>query len=504
MKKTSMLLMLLLAMTMQSHVLAQSVTIPLMPGWTWFSYPSTDTVDFATAFGSFTPAVGDVIESQYGMAEYIDGAWYGDAQQFYPGYGYLYYSSRNMPVFLTFNVQQPAPQVIVTTAEPTDITINSATCGGSVASGNGDYISVTLRGICWSTNPNPTFNDNYVEAGEGIGSFTLSLTELTIGTMYYVRAFAVTTNGTFYGEQKTLGTRDGVPTLITSDVTDISEFSAFVGGSVTDDGGLLVTDRGVCWSIVPNPTIADMYMSIGEGLGDFSNRIIGLERSTTYYVRSYATNSFTTAYGNQLVFNTLNGWVDLGLPSGILWATSNVGADYPEDYGNYFAWGETEPKDYYDWNTYHFGSNYDKLSKYCNNPIYGIYGFTDNLTILQLCDDAASVNWGEDWRIPTYDEWEELYQNTTQTWTSQNDVNGIMFTASNGNNLFLPAAGVRWYGDLMGAGSDCRYWSSSLDIDSPYRSWGFYFDNDLYMGQCTRYSGCSVRAVRSTPQFNTH
>ena len=187
-----------------------------------------------------------------------------------------------------------------------------------------------------------------------------------------------------------------------------------------------------------------------------------------------------------------------------MWATSNVGADYPEDYGNYFAWGETEPKDYYDWNTYHFGSNYDKLSKYCNNPIYGIYGFTDNLTILQLCDDAASVNWGEDWRIPTYDEWEELYQNTTQTWTSQNDVNGIMFTASNGNNLFLPAAGVRWYGDLMGAGSDCRYWSSSLDIDSPYRSWGFYFDNDLYMGQCTRYSGCSVRAVRSTPQFNTH
>ena len=491
--------MLFLAMTTGSQPLfAQTVTITLNPGWTWISYPRADTLDFDTALGTFTPMEGDAIKSQYGFAMYQEGQWSGSISHFYPGLGYIYRSMRTVPTTISFG--QTVPQVIVTTAEPTDITTNSATCGGNVASSNGDYVSVTLRGICWSTDPNPTFNDNYFEAGEGIGSFIVSMSDLAIGTTYYVRTFAVTANGTYYGEQKPFSTRDGIPTLTTADIIDISEFSAFVGGNITDDGGLPITDRGVCWSITPNPTIVDMYTNLGSGIGEFSGRITGLNRSTTYYVRAYATNSNTTAYGNQFVFSTLDGWVDLGLPSGILWATSNVGADYPEDYGDYFAWGETEPKDTYNWNTYHFGSDYNKLSKYCNNPIYGIYGFTDNLTTLQLSDDAAAANWGEDWRIPTYDEWEELYQNTTQTWTSQNDVNGIMFTASNGNSFFLPAAGIRWNSDLMGAGSDCRYWSSSLDIDGPYCSWGFYFDSDLYMGQCTRNSGCSVRAVRSASQ----
>lgn len=502
MKKLGLLLTLVLIMTMKSHqVFAQSVTITLMPGWNWISYPTMDTLDFETAMGSFTPMVGDIVKSQWGQATYMsNGQWRGTISQFYPGYGYHYKSNRTMLVTVTFTAQQPAPQVIVTTAETTDITTNSATCGGNVFSSNGDYTSVTLKGVCWSTNPNPTFNDNYIEAGEGIGSFTVSMSELTIGTIYYVRAFAVTENGTFYGEQNTFSTKDGIPTLTTTDVTDISEHSAFVGGCVTDDGGLLVTDRGICWSITPNPTIADMCINLSNGIGSFSSRITGLSRNTTYYVRSYATNSLTTAYGNQLVFNTLNGWIDLGLPSGILWAISNIGADYPEDYGDYFAWGETEPKNTYSWNTYHFGSDYNKLSKYCNNPVYGIYGFTDNLTTLQLSDDAAAANWGEDWRMPTYDEWEELYQYTTQTWTTLNDVNGILFTASNGNCIFLPAAGYRMFNETNTTGFHGTYWSSSLDTDGPYNSWGFYFDSDFYMGQGTRYLGKPVRAVRSASQ----
>ena len=202
MKKLGLLLTLVLALTMKSHqVFAQSVTIPLMPGWNWISVPLMDTLDFQTAMGSVTPVDGDIIKSHWGFAAYSNGQWRGTISQFYPGYGYHYKSNRAMPVMLTFNAQQPTPQVIVTTSNPTDITANSATCGGNVASSEGNYVFVISKGICWSTNPNPTFNDNYVEVGNGIGSFTASMTGLTTDTTYYVRAFAVTESGTFFGNE---------------------------------------------------------------------------------------------------------------------------------------------------------------------------------------------------------------------------------------------------------------------------------------------------------------
>ena len=195
-------------------------------------------------------------------------------------------------------------------------------------------------------------------------------------------------------------------------------------------------------------------------------------------------------------------YVDLGLPSGLLWATCNVGANTPEEYGDYFAWGETQPKDIYNWSTYQYCmGDYNTLTKYCNNPNYGYNGFTDNLTILLPEDDAATANWGNGWRMPTEEEWQELYQNTTVTWTQQNGVNGRLITASNGNSLFLPAAGYRWDGGLYDVGSGGYYWSSSLDTDYPSRAWGFrFYSYDYYMSSYNRYCGTSVRAVRSTRQ----
>ena len=187
---------------------------------------------------------------------------------------------------------------------------------------------------------------------------------------------------------------------------------------------------------------------------------------------------------------TYNGhtYVDLGLPSGTLWATCNVGATTPEGYGDYFAWGETEPKDYYYWSTYqHYnGSN---LTKYTGN---------DGLTTLLPEDDAATANWGEGWRMPTQAEFQELLDNTTMTWTTQNGVNGRLFTATNGNSLFLPAAGNRWEGGLGYAGSDGIYWSSSLGSGSPNSAWNLYFRSD-YAYVCGFYYrgyGFSVRPVR--------
>lgn len=196
-------------------------------------------------------------------------------------------------------------------------------------------------------------------------------------------------------------------------------------------------------------------------------------------------------------------YVDLGLPSGTLWATCNVGANMPEGYGDYFAWGETEPKSIYNESTYKYCNNEygNQLTKYCNNTFLGYNGFTDNLTILLPEDDAATANWGSGWCMPTIAQWGELYQNTTHTWTTQNGVNGRLFTASNGNSLFLPATGSRWRDELSRVGARGYYWSSSLYTDYPISAGYFHFrSGDYYVNSDSRSTGYSVRAVRSAGQ----
>lgn len=190
------------------------------------------------------------------------------------------------------------------------------------------------------------------------------------------------------------------------------------------------------------------------------------------------------------------GYEDLGLS--VKWATCNVGANNPEDYGDYFEWGETTTKDTYNWITYKYcnGSS-STLTKYCNNSSYGSNGFTDNKTQLELSDDAARANWGGAWRMPTDAEWTELREQCTWTWTTQNGVYGRKVTSkTNGNSIFLPAAGYRDYSSLIYAGSGGRYWSSSLGTDYPYYAWGVYFDSgDVDRSSGNRYYGRSVRPV---------
>ena len=217
---------------------------------------------------------------------------------------------------------------------------------------------------------------------------------------------------------------------------------------------------------------------------------------------------FPESHAAQVVRNTIKSfqpvevltheYVDLGLPSGLLWATCNVGADASEEYGDYFLWGETQPKDTYNWSTYQYcNGSYNTLTKYCNNSSFGYNGFTDDLTTLLPEDDAATANWGSDWRMPTEEEWQELYNNTTDIWTQQNGVNGRLFTAANGNSLFLPAAGYRSGSSLDYAGSYGRYWSSSLFTDNPiYASVLDFNSGSCYMYLSSRGVGFSVRPVR--------
>ncbi|MBQ6276194.1 MAG: hypothetical protein IJK62_05760, partial [Bacteroidales bacterium] len=191
-------------------------------------------------------------------------------------------------------------------------------------------------------------------------------------------------------------------------------------------------------------------------------------------------------------------YVDLGLPSGTKWATCNVGANSPEDYGDYFAWGETSTKNTYSWATYSLcNGSQNTLTKYCNNSSYGNNGFTDALTTLEASDDAATANWGSAWRMPTKEEFDELKNNCTVTWTTQNGVNGRLFTGPNGNSIFLPAAGYRYDSSLGGAGSYGDYWSSSLSTYYPGCAWHLYFNSGGYgMGNYGgRYCGLSVRPV---------
>lgn len=186
--------------------------------------------------------------------------------------------------------------------------------------------------------------------------------------------------------------------------------------------------------------------------------------------------------------------VDLGLPSGTLWADRNVGADAPEAYGDYFAWGETEPKDYYEWSTYKWcnGSS-SSLTKYCTNSSFGT---VDGKTVLDLEDDAAYVNMGAEWRMPTIAEQDELLNNCTWAWTTQNDVYGSKVTGPNGNSIFLPATGCRLYSVLYNAGSGGIYWPSSVDeFGSNYAYSLHFYSDDFYWNYNLRYYGQSVRAV---------
>ena len=192
-------------------------------------------------------------------------------------------------------------------------------------------------------------------------------------------------------------------------------------------------------------------------------------------------------------------YVDLGLPSGLLWATCNVGADLPEAYGDYFAWAETQPKDYYFWETYQYcmGSS-TTMTKYCNDSAFGYNGFTDDLTTLLPEDDAATANWGDEWRMPTKEEWQELCQYTTHAWTTRNGVNGHLFTGTNGNRLFLPASGYYLRNSIDQVGTQAYYWASSLYTVSPYHAWRLSFNSDGYGVQAgNRLYGRPVRPVRS-------
>ena len=242
-------------------------------------------------------------------------------------------------------------------------------------------------------------------------------------------------------------------------------------------------------------TVAGGASNVTTTISGNTLTVTGIAAGTTsVYVTDGATGA--TAVLNVIVTPVFtpdeHEYVDLGLPSGTLWATCNVGANSPEEYGDYFAWGETEPKSTYYWSTYKWcNGTSSTLTKYCTNSSYGT---VDNKMELETEDDAATANWGEEWRMPTIEQQQELIDNCTWTWTTRNGVNGQLITGPNGNTLFLPAAGGRGAGLLDEPFGS--YWSRTVFTSDPY--YAKYMD--LYSGGLTlyhfnRFNGFTVRPV---------
>ena len=186
-------------------------------------------------------------------------------------------------------------------------------------------------------------------------------------------------------------------------------------------------------------------------------------------------------------------FVDLGLPSGTLWATYNVGALRPEETGHLLSWGEILPKEVYDWPNYRYGDIInDSFVMYKYHPL-------DSLTILEPTDDAATAYWGTEWRMPTREEWDELYLKTEFIWTTLNGVEGRLLTGLNGNSIFLPTTGYRMDNGHYSLGNGV-YWSSNVNTNYVERGISYHFDsNESHV--CETYErnrGQAIRAVRAT------
>ena len=297
---------------------------------------------------------------------------------------------------------------------------------------------------------------------------------------------------------------------VTGEALTVGAYSATLTGYANLPFELGDAEVGIMFDEVESFQSAKKVVANGlDGNNIFTVTATGLDPSTTYYFKSYVQNGMAIRYGTVKSFTTKEstlpaGAVDLGIEiswGGIItyklyWAKSNLSESgicaRPEDYGDYYAWGETEPKDNYTWSTYKFGNYPSPFSKYSNRSLSGP---VDNKRVLEPEDDAANVKLGDKWRIPTDAEWTELMEKCTWIWTDNYNgtgVKGRIVTATNGNSIFLPAAVSTLFG------FEGYYWSSSLytndhnDNESRFVAFGSDY---VHRYEDFRYRGMFVRPV---------
>lgn len=464
-------------------------------------------------------------------------------------------------------------KVIVKTDSTVEFVQGGVSLNGGIYTENEKYQpTIDSCGFCYGIEENPTLSNSVVKVKNSVvGDFNATLRSLNDGTRYYARAFAQNKYGVVYGEEVSFVslTKPTVKTLSLSEDNENSQL--IVECELESLGSGDITELGVCYSSekkLPNKENGEYKLVSNIHKGKYTVSIT-VKPNTKYYVRAFASNLASVAYGNvkeskyiisfnsnggngemnemivspsrnmQLPLNSFTrvgyvfiGWntkadasgltysdnqmvsisediilyaqwredyVDLGLSSGTLWAKMNIGASSPEEYGDYFAWGEIETKSLFRWSTYRWcnGDDYEhNLTKYCMQEYEGR---VDNKIILELADDAAHANWGGNWRMPSKAELEELCTECIWTETTINAINGYLVTSkTNDNSIFLPSAGYYDYISdyLQNEGSCGLYWSSSLRTD--VSDYAFFMSTANHVISAReRYNGRTVRPVLS-------
>lgn len=260
-------------------------------------------------------------------------------------------------------------------------------------------------------------------------------------------------------------------------------------GNINPEVGIELASEDLEWKDKKGATLVNNIFTVS-----FRN----LSPSTNYKYRSYVVCDNSTYYGEYSCFSTKEfvqterEAVELGLS--VKWASCNVDAEYPIEYGGYYAWGETEEKISYSWSTYKwYNHEHNMLNKYCTNSYYGT---VDNNASLISSDDVAQAKWGDGWRLPTLREIKELRDECTWEWTSLNNIAGQFITGPNGNCIFLPAAGYCHNEEYFNRGIYGCYWSNAVHTGNDGNACylGFY-DSHWGWGSGIRYVGRTIRPV---------
>ena len=385
----------------------------------------------------------------------------------------------------------------IASGEVTDITYDSAVLWGYV-----DPI-VILPGVeigfLISISENPSVENGMqlisIEVDKN-NKFFVEINNLAPNTKYHYKAFA-NSGGTYrVGDVKSFTTKD-IPVL-TKEATDITYDTAVLWGYADLSEVRSAAQIGILVSTSDNPSEENGTKFFGVKLDNNDNycvKVSNLTHNTRYYYKAFVNVGNTYRDGAVKSFTTepfMFEAVDLGLS--VKWANANVGATTPEDYGEYYAWGETETKEYYLTNYKWSNDSFKSFTKYNTN---GNYGIVDNKIVLDIEDDVANVKLGGKWRMPTNDELMELQTQCIWTWTMHNGVRGCLVTGKNGNNIFLPAAGYRHSNSHINAGISGDYWSSTLKTDSPESAWclNFWTTVTLKMDYASRHLGIPIRSV---------
>ncbi len=288
--------------------------------------------------------------------------------------------------------------------------------------------------------------------------------------------------------------------VVTAEVTSVTANTAVLYGYVNPSYLLIGGEFGFIVSTSANPSLENGKKYVSSEIDVNGKYFVELKELSTvnkYYYKAFLNMGETNLVGEIKSFSVENfafASIDLGLS--VKWANANLGAKYPEAYGDYYAWGEIESKTEYTWETYKWGSSKNDLTKY-NTISY--CGEVDNKATLEASDDVAAVKLGETWRIPTDEEWVELIENCTWSWSTHNGINGYIVTSKkNGVSIFMPVAGFRCGSDdLLNSGNTGYYWASSINEMFPHKANYMYFSIDtVFVSKWSREVGHSVRAIQ--------